>query len=1249
MSIKFKTLTKAEFPYIDDGDIDSLRGIMYGKNASIDLVCVNPNQVPTDSSVIAVFSLPELTKNVGTVYVKIDDVWKRRLTSSFSADYANGLLSIPNCRAANGQTYEVKLVDCYGYMAASPTNHSYPRQVLEHFFANYGGIAYTESNFDKAKWESELDHADVQADIGFLLNDNGQNVWDVVFEISRKSKSYFRVDYDNTGRIYAKRIDHARVSSGVVSSCEIRNASSLSVSSLRDGVFSSVLTKFFYNSSADTWLSVRNNTYENEVRQSYRKEQELEEETFLVNSADAKVRAYKHATKFADIQHTVELELYEYLDLDLYDVLTVALMPDNLSASARVFAGNKDCLVIATNPNAKERINYVTVQIIPDRVPSVSQEAVVADTFEVVERPKSIIEIVQEETVAMANVDSYLTNPSITLFTDEAGAVESYADAVGVMRVLAAGTDVTASAIFSVEYKPDAVEVTISAAGEYSVTASTVDTAVVVFAAEYGGVKITKSLTINKRLRGTTVVPVTLIPDDVSSVTAVAEKDGIAIRWAWTGAGLKNSLKRYRVEISDDNFATWLTFYCTANEYFYAFNRDTDGYPSSTDLSSWRVRVKAENMYNNESVLYISQSVTTTAYVGWNPSAPAVSTTENGRGPTIGWSDAAAWYGAGAHDIQIAKGYTVVGGVPELITNLGTLTAYAPAVGLNPRDSYDNFKSGSADGFLTRAGTTLALSLPLYGQNEADAVCYDTPYYVRVRSSTNVPTSADPSARLTSEWSAWNLVYARGTVQDLVKNAIKTGHISDYSITANKILVEMLSALTANIGVITDGAFVGSENNRWALSRVYAEDGTTVLRYEGAMRVGGADQYLEVKPVVVDGVVTDYTIDFKVGTFTVTATGSTINGDFVVKSLDGATTWMTINKTTGAVLIAGNLVVSGQITGNASSAARLAIGVCATAQATVAKVVSLPGFSLTKGAKVCVIFLYGAAANATLNVESTGAKTIYSDGAVTNTGTWSANDIVDFIYDGTYWNVTAVNGKDVRATASDIATDAIEAAFAVTAANLMYGTCSTAAGTTAKTSAIPNFRLTIGAKILLTCTNQTMLAGATLNVNGTGARPIKNGGGYLGAVWAANSINEFVYDGTYWLHIAELNNATGISQWIGWANEAAHANAAGKIDGQSAAALLASKRIVCFEFANTATYAAVYTALSPLMNPVVGSHTATIGRFGDVQWVSILKRNASSGIQIFNSQSQSVAGFNNGDTNQIGSDFQIAFIIYVNV
>lgn len=93
-----------------------------------------------------------------------------------------------------------------------------------------------------------------------------------------------------------------------------------------------------------------------------------------------------------------------------------------------------------------------------------------------------------------------------------------------------------------------------------------------------------------------------------------------------------------------------------------------------------------------------------------------------------------------------------------------------------------------------------------------------------------------------------------------------------------------------------------------------------------------------------------------------------------------------------------------------------------------------------------------------------------------------------------------------------------------------YGTSSTAAGTAAKTASMTpnsNFSLETGVRIAIKFSAANSASSPTLNVNDTGAKTIQFRGAALTSslyYWAANSVVEFMYDGTYWQMLGAPNN-----------------------------------------------------------------------------------------------------------------------------
>lgn len=181
-------------------------------------------------------------------------------------------------------------------------------------------------------------------------------------------------------------------------------------------------------------------------------------------------------------------------------------------------------------------------------------------------------------------------------------------------------------------------------------------------------------------------------------------------------------------------------------------------------------------------------------------------------------------------------------------------------------------------------------------------------------------------------------------------------------------------------------------------------------------------------------------------------------------------------------------------------------GECDTVASTVEKTVSITKgtFSLEAGARVTVKFTNkNTALYPTLNVNNTGAKSIYHKGSRISVGTNIAllAGVCDFVYDGAQWHLVGnYVDTDTNTTLSGVA----------------Y--CTTASATAAKTATMPGFALYSGQHILLrTTVPNTASSDVTLNVNNTGAKTVKIGTSdvtffnFLAGDYLAK------YDGTNWV------------------------------------------------------------------------------------------------------------------------------------
>lgn len=346
-------------------------------------------------------------------------------------------------------------------------------------------------------------------------------------------------------------------------------------------------------------------------------------------------------------------------------------------------------------------------------------------------------------------------------------------------------------------------------------------------------------------------------------IAAKASKDGIEVSWRKTNdfygkreyVLLKDGGEIFRSE--------------SGTSFFLKFGEGE--FPEKSDIE--RIVLKARIDGDEDSATSDAAEIDTEGYLTYVPSTPTVYPSASGRNANLSWNAQDGVYGFLGCEIQIAKAYKTAGGKLAPITDEAELEWFAPALGLNPYESLENYKKGEAGGRLEVRGTAVSFSLPLFGQDADGAE--DTPYAFRLRGKSE--------AGKVSEWTSPLFVLCRAvSAHDVVKawdlddNGEKVR--LNGALGAKQIFVEELAAISANLGYITDGALRGNAYNYWAVSDTPMDDGSLLRR--GSFRVGGKDQYILVEPRLGDsGEPTgEYDITFVVGNYSVSASGTQIRG-----------------------------------------------------------------------------------------------------------------------------------------------------------------------------------------------------------------------------------------------------------------------------------------------------------------------------------------------------------------------------------
>ena len=178
------------------------------------------------------------------------------------------------------------------------------------------------------------------------------------------------------------------------------------------------------------------------------------------------------------------------------------------------------------------------------------------------------------------------------------------------------------------------------------------------------------------------------------------------------------------------------------------------------------------------------------------------------------------------------------------------------------------------------------------------------------------------------------------------------------------------------------------------------------------------------------------------------------------------------------------------------------------ASTTAAKTVTCAGFAAANLVAGATVTVYNAAANTstgtvTLNVNSTGAKNIWVQNAVTsdtNRLLWNTGSTITYVYDGSVWRVFDNPGSWIGST------------------------CSVAEGTAAKTTS-GCFVIFKGASLTVPMTNSNTSESMTLNPGSLGASTVYHGSSSTsnniptkanGLAWPAGETVIFTYDGKFW-------------------------------------------------------------------------------------------------------------------------------------
>ena len=309
------------------------------------------------------------------------------------------------------------------------------------------------------------------------------------------------------------------------------------------------------------------------------------------------------------------------------------------------------------------------------------------------------------------------------------------------------------------------------------------------------------------------------------------------------------------------------------------------------------------------------------------------------------------------------------------------------------------------------------------------------------------------------------------TLRSITNNTTKTAVTASTNlITANTLYYHSGNSNLTTVGTISSGTWQGT-----SIKVGYGGTGTTTAPTQGGIIYGSSTS-----------------------AYGCTAAGT--SGYLLQSNGTSAPSWINATNTNTASTIvkrdsSGNFsagTITATLDGNASTssrwktaivfdgmslrgdAARYSYGTCSTAAATAAKTVTCAGFVLVTGSEITVKFtVTNTAKNPTLNVNSTGAKAIYYNGAAITASYLAANKTYTFRYNGTQYDLVG----DINVPVDTSYKDAVQ--------------CTTAGGTAAKVGKASYYNLSNNRYFFVMMANANTYAGAiTLNINSSGAKTI---------------------------------------------------------------------------------------------------------------------------------------------------------------
>jgi len=361
IKIPTEVFTVAAYPDIDDSIIDKPIPLLYGTVRCAPAICTNGK---LETGAVAYRVADSLTV-LGTVEVKIADVWTVKTPATTTLSTGSFTLSASDGRNSSGNSYECRV------NAPTGVAVTYASDIIKALNLRYLGIQYTDSEYDKTEWEAS---EALLSSVGILI-DKQVELFEVIRQIQAGANIGFRYEYNSHGQRTIRIDDWTAASTFRIAVEDIINIADMEISTDPALLAATIKLNYAKDYTGDTDDQTIIDTSQAEyVRQNHAQEPQLEFDSLLQTPALAAAAALVKAGKYGVARKIATLSVtgYEFLALRIYDVGIVELTPSGYDMDSstiigtRKWAGVWKAIVLDIDPDPAMETNALRLALIED-------------------------------------------------------------------------------------------------------------------------------------------------------------------------------------------------------------------------------------------------------------------------------------------------------------------------------------------------------------------------------------------------------------------------------------------------------------------------------------------------------------------------------------------------------------------------------------------------------------------------------------------------------------------------------------------------------------------------------------------------------------------------------------------------------------------------------------------------------------------------------------------------------------------